>query len=69
VVAGGGIKGGRVHGASDRIAAYPALDPVDPVDVHATIYQCMGLDHEQPMRDRLGRDFPLTHGKPIASIL
>jgi hypothetical protein len=69
LLAGGGIKGGRVHGASDRIAAYPATDAVDPVDVHATIYHCMGLDPEQLMRDRLGRDFPLTHGTPIKSVL
>jgi hypothetical protein len=69
LLAGGGIQGGRVHGASDRIAAYPSLDPVDPVDIHATIYHCMGIDCEQPMRDHLGRHFPLTQGRVIASLL
>src|SRR5205814_203378 len=43
LLAGGGIRGGQVFGASDRIGAYPATPPVDPVDVHATIYHCMGV--------------------------
>src|SRR5262245_2842078 len=38
MLAGGGVVGGAVHGASDRIGAYPARDPVTPADLAATIY-------------------------------
>jgi hypothetical protein len=67
--AGGGIQPGRVHGASDKIGAYPATDAVDPVDIHATIYHCLGLDPEALMHDHLRRPYPLTAGKPIAQLL
>jgi uncharacterized protein (DUF1501 family) len=69
LLAGGGIQGGRVHGASDRIAAYPNADPVDPVDIHATLYHCMGLDPDQSMRDSLQRPYLLTTGRVIESIV
>ncbi|MCA9099495.1 MAG: DUF1501 domain-containing protein, partial [Planctomycetaceae bacterium] len=38
LLAGGGIRGGRVVGASDKIAAYPVTERIDPVDIHATLY-------------------------------
>ncbi len=44
VLAGGGVRGGFVHGASDRWAAYPASDPVSPADLAATILYAMGID-------------------------
>jgi hypothetical protein len=69
LLAGGGIKGGQVHGSSDRIGAYPSADPVDPVDVHATVYHCMGLDPEQTTDDNLGRPFPLCTGRVIAPLV
>jgi uncharacterized protein (DUF1501 family) len=69
LLAGGGVRGGGVHGRSDSIAAYPASDPVDPVDVHATIYHCMGLDPEQTMLDHLRRPYPLTHGRVIEALV
>src|SRR5262249_29835182 len=69
LLAGGGIQGGRVHGASDRVGAYPASEPVDPVDVHATLYHCMGLDPERIMYDHLGRPFPLCTGRIITSLV
>jgi hypothetical protein len=68
-LAGGGIKGGVVHGSSDRTAAYPASDPVDPVDIHATIYHCLGLDPAAPMYDHLGRHWPLSTGQVIRSVV
>lgn len=67
--AGGGIRGGTVLGASDAIGAYPLSDPVDPVDLHATIYHCMGLDPGQLMRDSLARPFPLSDGRVVTSLL
>jgi hypothetical protein len=69
LLAGGGIQGGRVHGVSDRIGAYPASDPVDPVDLHATMYHCMGLDPEQGMRDHLQRPYPLSTGRVLTGLL
>jgi uncharacterized protein (DUF1501 family) len=69
LLAGGGIRGGRVHGASDRIGAYPASDPVDPVDVHATLYHCMGLDPEQTIHDHLRRPFPISTGRVLTALL
>ena len=42
LLAGGGIQGGAIHGASDKNGAYPARDPVRPDDVAATIFWCSG---------------------------
>src|SRR5262249_19227147 len=67
--AGGGIKGGQVVGSSDRIGAYPASDPIDPVDVHATMYHCMGLNPEQAMHDNLRRPFLLSTGRVITPLV
>jgi hypothetical protein len=39
LMAGGGIRGGRVHGSSDSRAAFPRENPVSPEDIHATIYR------------------------------
>jgi hypothetical protein len=69
LLAGGGVNGGRVVGASDRIGAYPTADAVDPTDVQATVLRCMGLEPEQTMYDALRRPYPLSHGKPIAVLL
>jgi len=69
VLAGGGIKGGVVHGASDRYAAYPSADPTRPADLAATIYHCLGVDPEMQIRDRLDRPLTLCEGKLIQPIL
>jgi hypothetical protein len=69
VLAGGGIKGGVVHGSSDRYAAYPATNPTSPADLAATIYHCLGVDPRQEIPDRLGRPYVLCDGTPIGAIL
>ncbi len=69
LLAGSGIKGGQVHGASDRIAAYPASDPVDPVDIHATVYHCMGLNPELTIHDHLRRPYPICTGQVIGPLV
>jgi hypothetical protein len=69
LLAGGGIQGGVVFGASDKIGAYPSENPIDPVDVHATMYNCMGLDPAAVIHDRLGRPHPLSVGKPVMELL
>jgi hypothetical protein len=69
-LAGGGIKGGHVHGASDRIGSRPSNRPVSPADIIATIYQCLGLSAELELRDRLHRPFQLVPwGSPIQELL
>lgn len=69
LLAGGGICGGMVYGASDRIGAYPIDNPVDPVDVHATLYHCMGLNPEQMMTDQLQRPQPISTGRVISALV
>jgi hypothetical protein len=69
LLAGGGIKPGQVFGSSDKIGAYPASDPVDPVDIHATLYHCMGLDPEQLIYDHLRRPIPISTGRILAALL
>lgn len=68
VLAGGGVRGGAVHGASDRIGAYPASDPVTPADLAATIYWRFGIDPATEVRDNQNRPFRLSEGQPIASL-
>jgi Protein of unknown function (DUF1501) len=69
VLAGGGIRGGCVYGASDRLAAYPATDPIKPADLAATIYHCLGVDPGLQIRDRLDRPVTLCDGTPIHAVL
>lgn len=68
VFAGGGIRGGMVYGASDRIGAYPAADPVRPGDVAATIFWRFGIDPDLEVRDQTGRPFKLAEGQPIRKL-
>lgn len=58
--AGGGVKGGHAHGASDELGARIAEDPVHVHDFHATILSLLGFDHEQLTFRQGGRDFRLT---------
>jgi Protein of unknown function (DUF1501) len=69
VLAGGGIRGGVVHGSSDRYAAYPASSPTPPADLAATVYHCLGVDPHMQIYDRLGKPATLCEGTPIRAIL
>jgi hypothetical protein len=60
VLAGGGIKGGTVHGATDEFGSAAIQDKVHPHDLHATILHCMGIDHTKLTYRFNGRDFRLT---------
>jgi hypothetical protein len=68
LLAGGGVIGGAVHGASDKIGAYPVADPVTPADLAATIYWRFGLDPSTEIYDQTGRPFRLAEGEPIRKI-
>ena len=67
-LAGGGIRGGTVFGASDQLGAYPALDPVTPADLAATIFWRFGLNPRAEVHDQAGRPHRLAEGKPIKKI-
>lgn len=58
IVAGGGIRGGQIHGASDRHAAFPADNPVSPADLTATILHHLGVD---PSREYVSESQGLPH--------
>ena len=69
-LAGGGIKGGVVHGATDDFGYKAVEHPHYCSDLHATILQQLGLDHQKMKVEALGRTMRLVEeGKPIADIL
>ncbi len=65
LMAGGGIRGGQVYGASDAIGARPADRPVRPDDITATIFHALGLEPETMVYDQLHRPMPISAGQPI----
>ncbi len=70
-LAGGGVKGGTVHGATDEFGYKAVENPHYYSDLHATILQQLGLDHKKMQFRALGRNFRLVeegHG-PIEAIL
>jgi hypothetical protein len=68
LLAGGGIKGGRVCGASDPTGAFPKDQPVRPDDIAATLYTALGLDPATEVHDQLGRPFPISRGEALAAL-
>lgn len=69
VLAGGGVRGGTVYGSSDRYAAYPASNPVAPVDLVATVYHALGVPAELALHDSQGRPLIVCPGTPIRELL
>jgi arylsulfatase A-like enzyme len=70
-LAGGGIRGGLSHGATDDLGYRIAEQPVHVHDLQATILHCLGLDHERLTYRSQGRDFRLTdvHGQVVKELL
>jgi hypothetical protein len=70
-LAGGGVKGGTVIGATDEFGFKAVEDPVHVHDLHATILWLLGFDHEKFTYRYAGRDFRLTdvHGKVVKEAL
>ena len=66
--AGGGVKGGTVVGASDKIGAYPSVDPQTSENMAATIYQALGLPKTIAWKDALDRPHHVYHGEPIRGL-
>jgi hypothetical protein len=70
-LAGGGIRGGYVHGATDDCGFAAVNNPVHVHDLHATLLHLLGFDHEKLTYRYAGRDFRLTdvHGQVVKEIL
>lgn len=70
-MAGGGVRGGYVHGASDDYGLTVARDKVHLHDFHATILHLLGFDHERLTYRHGGRDFRLTDvaGRVVPELL
>jgi len=68
-MAGGGIRGGTVHGASDRKGGHPKEGRVEPPDVAATIFHCLGYPPDTQIQDPLGRSLPISRGQVIRQIV
>jgi hypothetical protein len=70
-LAGGGIRGGHVHGSTDEFGYHAAEDQVSVPDLHATLLHQLGFDHETLTYSHQGRDFRLTDvsGRVIRRIL
>jgi uncharacterized protein (DUF1501 family) len=70
-LAGGGIKGGQVIGATDDIGFNITEDKVHVHDLQATIMHCLGFDHTKLTYRHMGRDFRLTdvHGNVVKKML
>ncbi|WP_152050454.1 DUF1501 domain-containing protein [Tautonia marina] len=70
-LAGGGVKGGYVHGATDEFGFKAVENPVHIHDLHATMLALLGFDHEQFTYRYAGRDFRLTdvHGRIVHDII
>ena len=70
-MAGGGVKGGMVHGATDDFGFKAVENRVHIHDLHATVLHLLGLNHERLTYRHSGRDFRLTdvHGRVVRELL
>jgi hypothetical protein len=70
-MAGGGVRGGTVHGATDEFGFKAVEKPVHVHDLQATMLHLLGLDHTRLTYRHSGRDFRLTdvHGRVVPELL
>jgi hypothetical protein len=69
LLAGAGITGGSIFGASDRIAAEPSQDPIPPHDLAQTILHSLGVPADLELADAQGRPIRASRGMPVAGLL
>ena len=67
--AGGGVRGGNVIGASDKIGGYPVANPQKPENMAASIYNALGLPDSAVWHDELDRPHNIYHGQPIEGLV
>ncbi|MBT4867717.1 MAG: DUF1501 domain-containing protein [Planctomycetaceae bacterium] len=68
VLAGGGIQGGRIHGASDNIGGHPTDKPVHTRDFVASMYHALGYGADTRVTDPTGRPFFVVAGRPVREL-
>ena len=68
LLAGGGVRGGRVVGKTDRIGAYPTDQPVTPQHLAATIYETLGIPRNAHWRDVDDRPYRVFEADPIPGL-
>jgi uncharacterized protein (DUF1501 family) len=71
LLAGGGVRGGLMYGASDELGMHAVENRVHVHDLHATILHLLGIDHEKLTYRYSGRDFRLTdvHGQVVKDVI
>jgi hypothetical protein len=69
LLAGAGLAGGRLYGASDRLGGLPAADPVTPPELTATILHLLGVPRQLELSDRQGRPLRAYQGDPVAGLM
>ena len=70
VLGGGGVKGGRIFGSTNRLGEVPRDKPVEPCDIHATIYHVLGVDPSISFLNNSGRPIPaLDRGQVLRELL
>jgi hypothetical protein len=67
-LAGGGVRGGQVYGASDALGGHPRDGRVEPHDLTATIFHCLGYSPDTEIREALGRPLPISRGQVIRQV-
>jgi uncharacterized protein (DUF1501 family) len=67
-LAGGGVQGGRVYGASDRSGGQPRDGRVQPQDLTATLFHCLGIDPHAEIHDALGRPVAVSRGEVVRAL-
>ncbi len=69
LLGGGGVKGGRIVGSTNRLGESPKDRPLEPCDLHATIYHVLGIDPSIHFPDHAGRPVPaIDRGEVIAEL-
>jgi hypothetical protein len=68
VLAGGGVRGGQVLGASDRVGGQPREGQVRPEDLSATIFHALGHEPDTSIQDNLGRPLPISRGEVLRQV-
>ncbi len=70
LMGGGGVKGGQIVGSTDKLGTQPNTRPVTPSNIHATIYEVLGIDPKLQVIDPSGRPTPvLDDPTPISELL
>lgn len=70
LITGGGLRMGKIVGATNSKSEYPTLDPVTPQDLLATVYRHLGIEYRREFLNFAGRPVPiLPHGNPISALI